>query len=299
MFKNRQIILWTLVALSAVVIISCKSKFEKLRASNDTAKKYQEAIRLYNKKDYSKALLLFDDLMQRYRGRAEAEDLTYYNAYTNYYLKDYTTARYQFKVFADTYPNSPRAEECRYMYGYCYYLDSPNYSLDQENTIKAIDALQLFINFYPQSQRAAEASKLIDNLRNKLETKAYANAKLYYDTGDYDPQNYRSAVIAFKNVMRDYPDTKYAEEMTFLMIKSQYLYASNSIESKQEERLSECIDMYNEFVEDYPKSKYLKDATEVKGDAEQKIKRLKSLLAAQHQTVKADTVEKSNLKNQN
>ncbi len=39
-------------------------------------------MRLYNKKDYSKALILFEDLSQKYRGRAEAEDLNYYYALT-------------------------------------------------------------------------------------------------------------------------------------------------------------------------------------------------------------------------
>jgi len=155
---------------------SCKSKFEKLRASNDNAKKYKEAIRLYNKRDYSKALELFDVLVTRYRGQEQAEDLYYYYAYTNYKLRDYTSARYHFKTFADTYPTSSRAEECRFMAAYCYYLDSPIFSLDQTNTQSAIDALQLFINLYPKSDRVAEASKLIQNLRDKLEEKSYANS---------------------------------------------------------------------------------------------------------------------------
>ena len=151
MFKIKQlyILSFTIILLSAS---GCKSRFEKLRLSNDVAKKYQEGIRFYNKKDYSKALILFEGLAQKYRGTAEAEDLNYYYAFTLYRLKDYTTARFKFKEFADTYPNSKNAEECRYYGAYCYYLDSPDSSLDQDNTYKAIDALQLFINFYPKSR---------------------------------------------------------------------------------------------------------------------------------------------------
>lgn len=285
MFKNKRLLA---VSISLSIILSvagCKSKFEKLRAGNDTAKKYQEAVNLYNKKNYSKALILFDDLVQRYRGRAEAEDLYYYFAYTNYKLRDYTTARYHFKTFADTYPNSPKAEECRYMAAYCYYLESPIYSLDQENTLKAIDALQLFINLYPKSSRVAEASKLIDNLRDKLETKSFANAKLFLDIGDF-----KSATIAFKNSMRDFPDTKYAEEMQFLSIKAQYLYAKNSFENKQEERFNEAIQLYNEFAEQYPSSKYLKEAEQLKKDSEKGIVEVKKLLATE-QAPKSKTKE--------
>src|SRR6201995_5027049 len=236
MFKKQRAILSGFLILFIIVAVSCKSKFEKLKASNDNAKKYQAALALYNKKQYSKALELFETLVQRYRGQSQAEDLSYYYAYANYNLKDYTSARYHFKTFADTYPSSLRSEECRFMAAYCYYLDSPIYSLDQENTTKAIDKLQLFINLYPKSDRVAEASKLIQNLRDKLERKAYENAKLYLTISDF-----QAAVIDFGNVLRDYPDTKYAEEMEYLTIKAQYLYAYHSSVYKQEERYNQAI----------------------------------------------------------
>ncbi|WP_406823578.1 outer membrane protein assembly factor BamD [Pedobacter sp. KACC 23697] len=277
MFKVKHLII--LLFIAAVGIAGCKSRFEKLRASNDVAKKYQEALRLYNKRDYSKALVLFEDLSQKYRGRAEAEDLNYYYAYTLYRLSDYTTARYQFKSFADTYPASKNAEEARYMAAYCYYLESPSFSLDQENTYKAIDALQLFINLYPTSDRAAAAGKYIATLRGKLEDKAFENAKMYLTTGPSNVDNYRAAVIALKNAQRDYPDIKYAEEMDFLMIKAQYLYAKNSYIMRQEDRYNEALALYTEFTENHPDSKFAKDAKALKGDVEAGIEATKQELA--------------------
>lgn len=286
MFKNKRLLFASVFMLLALAFGGCKSKFEKLRLSNDTGKKYQEALRLYNAKKYGKALILFEDLNKRFRGQAEAEDLLYYFAYTNYYLKDYTTARYEFKVFADTYPGSPKTEECRYMSAYCFYIDSPNFSLDQDNTQKAIEALQLFINLYPRSERVAEAGKLITNLRAKLEDKAYANAKLYLTTGVYNPENYRAAVIAFRNVLRDYPDIKYAEEIEFLAIRAQNLFAQNSYETRHEERFGEAISMSNEFVEKYPSSKFLAEANQLKKDSEKSIERAKALIAANEALLK-------------
>jgi outer membrane protein assembly factor BamD len=282
MFKNKLNISLSILLVIIIAFAGCKSKFEKLRASNDTAKKYREAVRLYEKKDYNKALSLFDDLVTKYRGTAEAEDLSYYFAYTHYKLRDYTTARYHFKTFADTYASSAKAEECRFMAAYCFYLESPTFSLDQENTIKAIEALQLFINLYPKSERVAEASKLISNLRDKLETKSYANAKLFLDIGDY-----KSAVIAFRNSAREFPDTKYAEEMEFLTIKAQALYAKASFEIKQEERYNEAIQLYNEFVQNYPSSKYLKEAEEIKKSSEKAIIDVRKLIAQQTAEMKA------------
>lgn len=212
--------------------------------------------------------------MERYRGREGAEDLFYYYAFTYYKQKDYTSARYHFKTFADTYPSSPRAEECRFFSAYCYYLDSPIYSLDQDNTLKAIDALQLFINLYPKSDRVAEASKLIQNLRDKLETKAYANAKLYLTISDY-----QSAVIAFNNALRDYPDTKYGEEMEYLIVKAQYQYAYHSFETKQEDRFNQAIAYADQFAEKYPNSKYLHETQAYIKDSQQGIKQAQRLIA--------------------
>ncbi len=274
MFKKQLTLLAGIAALLIITLGGCKSKYEKLRTSNDNAKKYSEAIRYYNKKDYQKALGLFEPLVTRYRGQAQAEDLYYYYAYTNYKLKDYTSARYHFKTFAETYPSSARAEECRFMAAYCYYLDSPIFSLDQANTNSAIDALQLFINLYPKSDRVPEASKLIQNLRDKLEQKSFENSKMYLTISDY-----QAAVISFGNTLRDYPDTKYAEEINFLTIKAQYLYAGRSREDHQEDRYKQAISYAQQFIEEYPNSKYLDDAKTYIKDSEKGINRAKLFMA--------------------
>lgn len=290
MFINRQLV-GGLIGLCLLLAVGCKSKFEQIRTSNNIAQKYQEAIKYYEKGKYSRALVLFDDLIKRYRGQAEAEDLYYYVAYTNYRLKDYTSARYHFQEFADYYANSPRTEECRFMAAYCFYLEAPRPSLDQEYTHRAIESLQLFINLFPESERAAEAADLIQELRDRLEQKAFANAKLYLDMGLMD--DYRAAVIAFDSALRDFPDTKYAEEMEFLSLKAQYLYAKNSTLRRQEERFNQMLDMYSNFIAAYPESKFKKEADELKKQAEQGLKEAKknmdlyqAAVAEQEQRVK-------------
>jgi outer membrane protein assembly factor BamD len=218
---------------------------------------------------------LFETLITIYRGHDGAEDLFYYYAYTNYKLKDYTAAAYSFKQFADTYPSNAKAEECRFLAAYCYYLDSPNFSLDQENTLKAIDKLQLFINLYPKSDRVAEANKLIQTLHDRLEEKSYANSKLYLTLGDF-----QSAVIAMNNTLRDYPDTKYAEELDYLVVKAQYEYAFHSREFKQEDRYGLAITYADQFIDKYPTtSKYLPEINSLKKDSQIGIRRAKEIIA--------------------
>jgi outer membrane protein assembly factor BamD len=274
MFKKQLPLFAGLLIVLLFAIIGCKSKYDKLKLSNDNAKKFQEGKRLYEKKEYVKALGLFETLLTRYRGTDGATDLFYLNAMANYKLKDYTAAAYHFNEFATSYPSDPRAEEARFLTAYCYYLDAPGFSLDQENTYKCIEKLQLFINLYPKSDRVAEASKLIQDLRDRLELKAYSNAKLYLTIGEN-----QSAVIAFGNTLRDYPDTKYAEELEFLTIKAQYEYAHQSREYKQEERYTQAITFADQFVDKYPKSIYLSQAQKLKKDSATGIQDVKRIIA--------------------
>lgn len=294
MFLNRRIG-WGVLGIMLILFAGgCKSKFEQIRTSDNIAHKYQEAIKYYNNKKYSKALVLFDDLSNRYRGQAEAEDLYYYLAYTNYRLRDYASARYAFNEFTRHYAFSPRTEECRFMGAYCYYLEAPRATLDQEYTYRAIESLQLFINLYPDSERAEESAALIQELRDRLEAKAFANAKLYLDMGLMD--DYRAAVIAFDNALRDFPDTKYAEEMEYLSIKAQYLYASHSTIRRQEERYGEAIDLYNRFVASYPESKFSKDAEALRKDAERGIREAKQKMAANAAAINRATAARDSAK---
>ena len=250
------------------MLCSC-SKYQQLLKSTDLDHKYEMAKQYYNEEEYYKAFPLFEELLTLYKGTSKGEEVYYYYAYCNYYLDDYILAGYYFKNFAKTYPISKHAEECQYMNAYCYYQTSPTSSLDQTNTYKAIDELQLFINLYPQSNRIAECNELIDELRHKLETKTYKNSKLYYKLGVY-----KAAIVAFNTMLKEFSDTKYKEDIVFLILKSNYLLASNSVESKKEERLQLTVDAYNTFIEAYPNSEYAKEAESIYGNS---LKQLKNL----------------------
>ncbi len=223
--------------------------------STDMEAKYDAAVRYYEKKDYYHALQLFEELITVYRGTSKAEKSYYYYVYCTYYVDDFTMAAYHFNNFVQSYPGSPYAEEMQYMYAYCYYLDSPISSLDQSSTYDAIEKFQLFINRYPNSSKVEQSNKIIDELRLKLEEKSFNNARLYYRT-----ENYKAAVVAFANLLKDYPYTIYKEEALFLSLKSAYLYALNSIETKKVERLKLAAEEYLKLVDNFPQSRYLREA---------------------------------------
>lgn len=266
----KKIVLHIVILFSLLGIISSCSKYEKLLKSTDYEKKLEAAIKYYEDKNFSKAYPLLEEILGLYRGTEKAEKVYYYYAYCNYYLGDYVFAAYHFKNFYKTYPLSQYAEECLFMNAYCYYLESSDPTLDQTNTIAAINELQLFIDRFPEStKRVADANELIDKLRFKLEYKAYLNAKTYFKT-----MHYKAAYVSIQNVLKDYPGSKFTEELLFLSLKSHFLYASNSIESKKEERLRATVEAFYKFIDKYPNSQYSKEAQDIYDNT---LKQLKAL----------------------
>ena len=70
----------------------------------------------------------------------------------------------------------------------------------------------------------------------------------------------QSAQVAFENFSKDYPDSKYNEELRFLRIEATFKVAQKSIPSKQKKRYNEVIELYEKFIDRYPESKYLSQA---------------------------------------
>jgi outer membrane protein assembly factor BamD len=245
------------IGLLALFLASC-SDYQKLLSSTDYDLKYKRAIEYFDKKDYTRASTLMEELLPIYRGTDKAEEVNYRYAYCYYHQQDYVTAGYYFKNFVTSFPNSPYAEECAYMVAYCYYEDSPNSSLDQANTYKAMDELQVFMNQHPASKRVADCNKLIDELREKLVKKSFESASLYYKLGDY-----KAAITALNNGLKEFPDTHYREELLFLVVKSSYELANRSVYEKMKERYQNTVEAYLGFKEEFPESKHLKEAERI------------------------------------
>lgn len=257
----KKAVAYFVVLCGFVVTFEGCSDYQKLLKSNNIEAKYNAAIRYYDKKDYQRAVALFEELIPYVRGTKRAEKVYYYYCYCNYYIQDFETAATQFENFVTTFPNSEYAEECAYMHAYCYYMDSPIYSLDQESTYKAINQFQLFINKHPQSNRIEKCNGIIDQLRFKLETKEFQIAKLYYDLKDY-----KASAVAFKNVIADYPASKYKEEAMFLIVKSNYLLATISTERRKEERYRQAVLTYGEYKDNFVTIRFAKEAKEINDD---------------------------------
>lgn len=258
------------IAIFVVFFLSCKSEFEALRTSNQPEKIYAAANNYYDKKEYDRAIALYDIVIQFYRGKKEAEDLFYKYAYAHYHINDFILASSYFKNFATTFTNSPNKVEADFMSSYSNYKMSPNYKLDQSYTEKAITGFEQFINLYPGTERAEEANRLIDEMRKKLEQKSFEQGNLYYKIGEY-----QAAMVAFQGTLKDFPESKRVEEIRFLILESSFILATNSIFEKKEERYNETLEHYKVFIKKHPNSSRMKDANKIESETISELKKLK------------------------
>ncbi|WP_300440845.1 outer membrane protein assembly factor BamD [Christiangramia sp.] len=241
-----------------LVTLSC-SEYQKLLKSEETAPKYTAAEELYNEgkeedsnKKLRKALRLLEQVEPEFRGKPQGERLVFLLADTYYQLGDYFNAPFQFERFLQLYPNSQKAEEASYKSAASYFYRSPRYDLDQTDTRKAIEELQVYLNKYPEGEFQEEANTMATELRIKLEKKAYEIAKQYHHT-----EYYKAAIASFNNFIANYPGSPFREAAYYYRFDSAYKLAINSFEVLMEARLKEAQEFYKSYNKYYPEGEYV------------------------------------------
>jgi len=233
------------------VLISACSSTEKILRSADSNLKYTQALEWYNKGAYYKAIPVFEELMGLYKGSKTTEEVYYYYCMAQFNQGNYVLSAFHFKNYVQKHPYSQYTEECLFMYAESFSKQSPKTNLDQTETYNAIDAYQVFVNQYPETDSMKYCNNKIDELRFKLESKALKAAQLYYKT-----ENFRAAAFSYKNLLIDYPDIDDSESIQYKIVNSFYKYAEQSIATKQQERYEEAIKFANTFLSRYRDSEY-------------------------------------------
>ena len=187
--------------------------------------------------------------------------------------KDYSSASEYYQAYIRNYPKGRYIIEARFQVGHCYYLNAPDPRLDQSSTIKAIGEIQVFLEYYPYSKYGDEAYRMLYELHDRLVEKEYLAAKLYYDLGNYMGNNYLSCIITAQNALNDYPYTKLREDLSMLILRARYSMAKESVQEKMMDRYRDTEDEYYAFKNEFPESKYMKEADKILRETEKALKK--------------------------
>lgn len=246
-----------------LLIFSSCGEYNKVLKSKDVEYRFDYAKRAFDQRKYTQASTVLETIYTPLRGTANGEEALFLLAMSYYENKDYLNSGLYFKTYYSRYPRGKYAELARFYSGYGYYLDSPDPQLDQSQTVKAIEELQGFIDYFPNSDRVSIAQNAIFEMQDKLTLKELQNAQLYYNLGNYLGNNYEAAVITAQNALKNYPYSKYKEDFELLILKAKYQEARLSVDEKKADRFRDVIDEYYSYTNNFPDTKNRKEADNI------------------------------------
>ena len=255
-------------------LISC-GNYNKLQKTNNYDYKYEAAKQYYFEGQYNRASLLLQDVIATFKGTNKGEESLFLSGMSSYKARNYNAAMSFFRKYYQSYPRGLYTEKAHFYCGMSLYKNIPEVKLDQSATYEAISEFQEFLELYPGSVLSAEVQEIIFKLQDRLVEKEYLSAKLYYDLGSYflncsnGGSNYQACIVTAENAIKDFPYTSRREDFAILILRAKFELAAQSIESKKEERYHNAIDEYYGFTNEYPESKYMKEANELFKKAKQ------------------------------
>ena len=249
----KKFILYSVAVLMAVSFLgSCG--ISKILRSDDPELIYNTGLKYKDREKWSRAYTLFESIEHYYIGSPREDSIVFYCALCKYRDRDYNTASEILDEFRRKFGRSVFIEDAECMYALCYYYMSPGPTRDQALTSQALQALGEFIIRYPESEHVENFRKVIKELTTRLHDKSYNNAYTYYKIGRYN-----SAIVALRNALREYPESKRREELMYLTVKSGYRLAENSVVDKQHDRYIDMLDSYYTFLDEFPESQYRRE----------------------------------------
>ena len=263
--------------ISALVLSSCNS-YNKVLKSTDFDYKYEVAKECYMAGQYTRSYQLLEELILPLKGSDRGEESMFMLSMCYYNLRDYETASMYLDRYVKSYPKGKYVELARYYSGKASYMQSPDPRLDQSPTYTALNQLQDFLDHHPYSDLREEVNDMIYELQDRLVKKEFDSAKLYYNLGSYvgncfyGGSNYEACIITAENALKAYPYTRLREDLYMLILRSRYQLAQRSVESKMEDRYRQTIDEYYGFRNEFPESKYMKEANQIFRHATSKVK---------------------------
>lgn len=255
----RQILFF---AVALIVLSSC-NEYQKVLKNEDVKAKYDLAQKYYEEEDFKRANRLFEQIAPKYAGKPQGERVMFFLADTYFQRKDFNMAGYQFERFLKQYPKSDKVPEAAFYGAKSYFELSPNYSLDQTDTDKALTKLQMFINTYGESKYFEEANLMAKELTTKKEQKAFEIAKQYNKLGEFQYDLLKSSIAAFDNFISDFPGSVFREEALYYKFEATTNLALNSLEFLKNERFENAKAAHAVLFKNFPETQFAKKASKL------------------------------------
>lgn len=176
----------------ALTLLACSSvKYEEM----PVAERMKIAEEYYKNESYKSAAEIYKTVVfERQSSLTPKAQFALAECY--FMLEEWEDARFEYNEMIRLFPDYSTIGESYYKLGICYQNESlgPNYT--QDETYRAIDAFEIYLDKFRNAQNRSDAIKRIKDLRYKLLEKKFINGLTYYRIDDYS-----SALMYFNEII--------------------------------------------------------------------------------------------------
>ena len=193
------------------------SLIKEVDQAQEMISSYKEGVRTLNEGDAFYAAKKFLDAELLFPQSEWAPKSALMASYS-YYIQDYySEAIFNLQRFIRTYPRNKRIDYAHYLLAICYYEKIENEKRDLQPLISAKKEFNYIINNYPSTDFALDSKFKIG-----LIDEVIASKEMYLGRHYIKKQKWIPAINRFKNILKDYDTTIYAEEAIHRLVEIHY-----------------------------------------------------------------------------
>ncbi len=209
-----------LAPAAALLLAGCLAAGEKTEAelqAEPADLTYNKGLALLNAGDTSEASKRFQEIDKAHPYSEYARRSSMMTAFISFRKGAYQETINEATRYITLYPRSPDAAYAQYLIGESYFRQIPDVTRDQDLSRKAMEAMSLVVEKYPESEYAEDARKKIDVARDQIAGKEMQIGRYYLERREY-----LASVNRFRNVVTNYQMTRHVEE-ALLRLTEAYL----------------------------------------------------------------------------
>ncbi|KQS72648.1 hypothetical protein ASG39_02540 [Rhizobium sp. Leaf371] len=219
----KRVAMVTLVAATtSIVVTGCQNDpdidITKLSAETDPPEVlYNQGLANLNAGKTTEAARKFDAIDKQQPFSEYARKALVMKAFVNYRQGQNQDAINAASRYLNLYPESEDAAYAQYILGLAYSKQIPTVTQDQKPAFKTIEAMQVVVDKYPNSEYVEDAQAKIRYAKDQLAGKEMQVGRYYLERKEY-----LAAVTRFRTVVEQYAGTNQVEEALARLVESYF-----------------------------------------------------------------------------
>ncbi len=251
MMKERSVLKSVILMMIVFpLLFGCASKGKDVKTiKGDPEILYRQGLERYNKRDYSEALKIFEQIKSSF---PDSPPFTQWAEIKvgdcHFFKKDYMEAIAAYEEFKKTRPTHEDIPYVQYQIGLSHFEQMRTLDRDQTSTKKALSNFEYLVANTPPSIFTEKALEKIEICKKRLADHEFYIANFYYKKGKYE-----ATVTRLEGLQEQFPKRSDEDKALYLLGKS-YL---------ELDRWEKAKEAFTRIVNEFPKSSHYREAKSI------------------------------------